>query len=389
MNTNKSNKNIAQTKKIIRSRTGKSRTVKSRIPSRNNAIKKIYNRDYYGTELLPITNILNYINANFNEFVIDKERKKNEHKHEVEFDDFFVIDDILERKEKKADINIIIKKNPNMSLKKLLASILYLKSFSWFESGKMNISSFKSQIGKDVSRVSLKINNEDYIIEYPPDGGSLNYYKTADDFNIKIMNVLSTFSVIDFDLVNKIGIIMCQNLFNFITETITLMIMKKIQPEMSVVTRPNKSILINLTKNEQSIIINFESLLSITYNGDLDIQYTCGKLKFTLLIDLKKNTYNFSEFILNYDNEGCNPESNNQPSSSNQQSNNNQPESNNENKGMSDAIKYGIPMGIIATGLVGAPFLLGALGGKNKKIKRKRKSKKNKRKSGNKKYFYS
>ena len=124
MNTNKSNKNIAQTKKIIRSRTGKSRTVKSRIPSRNNAIKKIYNRDYYGTELLPITNILNYINANFNEFVIDKERKKNEHKHEVEFDDFFVIDDILERKEKKADINIIIKKNPNMSLKKLLASIL-------------------------------------------------------------------------------------------------------------------------------------------------------------------------------------------------------------------------------------------------------------------------
>jgi hypothetical protein len=56
---------------------------------------------------------------------------------------------------------------------------------------------------------------------------------------------------------------------------------------------------------------------------------------------------------------------------------------------MSDAIKYGIPMGIIATGLVGAPFLLGALGGKNKKIKRKRKSKKNKRKSGNKKYFYS
>jgi len=389
MNTNKSNKNIAQTKKIIRSRTGKSRTVKSRIPSRNNAIKKIYNRDYYGTELLPITNILNYINANFNEFVIDKERKKNEHKHEVEFDDFFVIDDILERKEKKADINIIIKKNPNMSLKKLLASILYLKSFSWFESGKMNISSFKSQIGKDVSRVSLKINNEDYVIEYPPDGGSLNYYKTADDFNIKIMNILSTFSVIDFDLVNKIGIIMCQNLFNFITETITLMIMKKIQPEMSVVTRPNKSILINLTKNEQSIIINFESLLSITYNGDLDIQYTCGKLKFTLLIDLKKNTYNFSEFILNYDNEGCNPESNNQPSSSNQQSNNNQPESNNENKGMSDAIKYGIPMGIIATGLVGAPFLLGALGGKNKKIKRKRKSKKNKRKSGNKKYFYS
>jgi len=377
MNTNKSNKNIAPTKKIIRSITGKSKTVKSRIPSRNNAIKSTYNKDYYGTELLPITNIINYINANFYEFVIDKERRKNERKHEVDFDDFFIIGDILEKKEKNTDINIIIKQNPNMSLKKLLAYTLYLKTFSWFETGRMNISSFKNQIGKDVSRLSLKINNEDYVVRHPPNG-VFNYYKIADDFNVKIMNVLSTFSVIDFDLVNKIGILMCQNLFNFITQTISLMTMKKFQPEIAVETSATKNILLNLTKNDQSMIINFKSLLSISYNRDLDIEFTCGELEFTLLIDLKRNTYKFTKFILKYDIEKCNPEGNNHQVTNNQDN-----IVNKENQG-SSFLKYVIPAGL-GVGVIATPFLLGALGGKNKKIKRKCKRKNKTRK---KKYFY-
>ena len=388
MNTNKSNKNIAPTKKIIRSISGKSKTVKSRIPSRNNAIKSTYNKDYYGTKLLPMTNIINYINDNFNQFVIDKERRQNERKHEVDFDDFFIIDDILEKKEKKADINIIIKQNPNMSLKKLLAYTLYLKTFSWFETGRMNISSFKSQIGKDVSRLSLKINNEDYIVKHPPTG-TLNYYKTADDFNIKIMNILSTFSVIDFDLVNKIGILMCQNLFNFITQTISLMTMKKFQPEISVETGATKDILLNLTKNEQSMIINFKSLLSISYNGDLDIRFTCGELEFTLLIDLKRNTYKFTKFILKYDIEKCNPESNNRPVSNNQPVSNNEDNVANEENQGSSFLKYAIPAGL-GVGIIATPYLLGALGGKNKKLKAKKlKTKRRKRKNKTrKKYFY-
>jgi hypothetical protein len=369
--SNKSNKNIAPTKKI-RSISGKSKTVKTRIPSRNNAIKQIYKRDYYGTELLPMTNILNYINDFFNEFVIDKERKKRENKY-VEFNDFFIVDDILERKENKADINIIINQNPNMSLKKMLAYTLYLKTFSWFESGRLDVSRFKSQIGKDASRLSIKINNEDYVFKYPSESEGLSYYKMADDFNIKIMNVLSSFSVIDFDLVNKIGILMCQNLFNFVTETITMMIMKKVQPEMSIVTGAKKNILINLTKNEQSIIANFESRLSISYNGDLDISKTCGDLQFTLLIDFKRNTYKFSKFILKYDIEECKSESNDEPVSSSQPVNNDEPV-NNEETQESSFLKYIIPAGL-GVGVVATPFLLGAFGGKNKKLKRKRKNK--------------
>jgi cell division protein ZapA (FtsZ GTPase activity inhibitor) len=360
--------------------SSRNKTKKSNVPSRNNAIKAMYNKDYYGTTLLPMTDILNYTNNNFDEFVIYKERKLAETGHEVDSADFFIIDDIFKKKEKTSNINIIIKKNPVISLKKMLAYSLYTKSFPWFNNGIMNISSFKYQIGKDVSRTDIKINNEKYVIQYPADG-SRNYNKIADDFNIKIMNVLSTFSIIDFDLVNKIGILMCQNVFNFTTDLITFMIMKKIEPEMSSDMEANKDILINLTQNEQSIIFNFESQLTITYNKEFNVQKKCGASNFSLLVDLKKNIYKFTKFILNYNVEGCKPDDNKKQIN------------NNENKGTSDIIKYGIPMGILATGLVGTPFLLGALGGnhnkklkiKSRKMRKMRKIKRIKRQS--KKYF--
>jgi len=343
----------------------RNKTRKSNVPSRNNAIKALYNKDYYGTTLLPMTDILNYTNNNFDEFVIYKERNMNETGDEVDPADFFIIDDIFKKKEKTANINIIIKKNPYTSLKKMLAYSLYTKSFSWFNNGIMNISSFKYQIGKDVSRTDIKINNEKYVIQYPADDYR-DYNKIADDFNIKIMNVLSKFSIINFDLVNKIGILMCQNVFNFTTDLITFMIMKKIEPELSSDMEANKDILINLTQNEQTIIFNFNSKLTITYNKEYNIQYKCGDSDFTLLVDLKKNIYKFTKFILNYNVEGCKP-----PNIVNQINNN---VNINENKGTSDIIKYGIPMGILATGLVGTPFLLAALGGNhNKKLKRKSK----------------
>ena len=43
----------------------RNKTRKSNVPSRNNAIKSMYNKDYYGTELLPMTDILTYVNNNF------------------------------------------------------------------------------------------------------------------------------------------------------------------------------------------------------------------------------------------------------------------------------------------------------------------------------------
>jgi hypothetical protein len=129
------------------------------------------------------------------------------------------------------------------------------------------------------------------------------------------------------------------------------------------------------------MIINFKSLLSISYNRDLDIEFTCGELEFTLLIDLKRNIYKFTKFILKYNIEGCKPVSNNQQVTNNQDN-----VANEENQGNS-FLKYVIPAGL-GVGVIATPFLLGALGGKNKKlkakklktIKRKRKNKTKKRK---------
>ena len=53
---------IQKSKPINFKRTKKNKTVKSNTPSRNSAIIVSYNRNYYGKEPLPETNIINYIN---------------------------------------------------------------------------------------------------------------------------------------------------------------------------------------------------------------------------------------------------------------------------------------------------------------------------------------
>ena len=71
MNTfTKKNKFISPVKKTV-----KTKTVKSRTPSRNNAIKETYIRNYYGKDTLPETNIIQYINTNFNDYMVMKEEK--------------------------------------------------------------------------------------------------------------------------------------------------------------------------------------------------------------------------------------------------------------------------------------------------------------------------
>ena len=189
MNTNKSSKsnkisksskNIIPPKKII-----KSRTVKSRIPSRNNAIKQIYNRDYYGKALLPTTNIIQYIDTNFNDYMSMKEQKSQLDLPTASFEDFFIVDDILKRKENSADIDIQINKQPNVSLNKLLAYSLYYSEYkNWFNSPnkKMDVSLLKNQSGKDLSRIDILLNN----VKYNSLGENINNMKT-DKFNVELI----------------------------------------------------------------------------------------------------------------------------------------------------------------------------------------------------------
>lgn len=372
MNTAKNNK-----QKIIRNRT-----VKSRVPTRNNAIKKIYNRDYYGKKLLPMTDIIQYINNNYNDYMVMKKQKDALDLPPFSFEDFFIVDNVLTKKEDSANIDIQINKNPNASLNKLLAYSLYYSEYkNWFNSPNQNmdLSSLKFQSGKDFSRIDLSINNKIYKSNNG-DGeneGDDNSLKT-DKFNVKLMNILSSFSVISFDLINKFDISMCQNMINFFTDLTTLLIIKKIAPEKFILTKAQKSIDINLTKSQQIVSYNFKANFWITKDGSIyNPEFTCAELDLIFLIDFKRNTYKFSKFKLNYNSAICyQDEEGSQVNTTNATNANNE---NEKEKNKPNYFKYGIPIALGVGGIVAAPFLLGALGGKNKKLKLK-KTKKNKRK---------
>jgi hypothetical protein len=223
------------------------------------------------------------------------------------------------------------------------------------------------------------------------DGDPNNNNIKTDKFNVTLMNILSTISVIDFDLINKIDIVMCQNILNFSIDLITLLINKKTAPENIQITKVEKNAIFNLTKSQQNIIYNLKTKFYITkdrgiYNGD----FTCGDLELSLLIDLKKNTYKFSKFKCKYNAETCYQEEELGSLQSNPDNVSNS--DNSDNIESSKYLKYGIPIALGVGGIVATPFLLGALGGKNKKLKTKKlKHKKRKRisKQKTKKYFYS
>jgi len=372
MNTAKNNK-----QKIIRNRT-----VKSRVPTRNNAIKKIYNRDYYGKKLLPITDIIQYINNNYNDYMVIKKQKDALDLPPFSFEDFFIVNNVLTKKEDSANIDIQINKNPNASLNKLLAYSLYYSEYkNWFNSPNQNmdLASLKFQSGKDFSRIDLSINNKIYKSN-TGDGeneGDDNSLKT-DKFNVKLMNILSSFSVISFDLINKFDIAMCQNMINFFTDLTTLLIIKKIAPEKFILTKAQKSIDINLTKSQQIVSYNFKANFWITKDGSIyNPEFTCAELDLIFLIDFKRNTYKFDKFKLNYNSAICyQDEEGSQVNTTNSTNENN---GNEKEKNKPNYFKYGIPIALGVGGIVAAPFLLGALGGKNKKMRFK-KTKKNKRK---------
>ena len=369
---------------VSRKKTVKTKSIKSRVPSRNNAIKQIYNKDYYGKKLLPITKIIQYIDTNFNDYMIMKDQKSAQDLPASSFEDFFIVDNVLTRKENIADIDIQINKQPNVSLNKLLAYSLYYSEYkNWFKTKKMDIALFKNQVGKDASRMDFMMNNKKFNFNNS-DENSIK----ADKFNVELMNILSSFTVIDFNLISIIDIVMCQNILNFIMDLISLAVMKKFDPEKLLITQVEKDAIITLTNSQQNIVYNFKTKFYITKDGAIyDPEFTCGDMEFSFLIDFKKNTYKITKFKCKYDADICYQTENVESLPENENENTNADESA-ANNDSSKYLKYGV-LGLGVGGIVATPFLLGALGGKNKKDKKGKSKRKNKNKTKKrKKSFY-
>ena len=350
------------------------------ITIRNQAIINSYiNQTKNKPNMLPTTEIIDYIKNNYNSFLKEKEQNLNAGKDEIELGNIFFIPPGLNSPEKIVNINTNFKQNPKMSLDKLLAYSLWFKSQDWFQNDNgivnFNMEYLKYQIGKDINRTTININGNPFSKV-----DSENYYKTTDNFNVFIMKTISNNQVlIKQNTILKLDILMCQNLYNFISQTISLFIMNKISPEYATETQAKKDIQIFLNNNEQYVIFNFESKLIISYKQELNPEITCGSYSFSLKVDLKNDTFSLNKFILNYNVDECIPKQNLANASG-------------VLKGESylkkganfiGNNKASIAAGIATSGVisVGALYLAGILGGKKSRKYKSRKYKSRKYKS--------
>jgi hypothetical protein len=384
-NRNTTNRNTTNTS------NNQTRKLRNNTILRNKAIISNYEKNIIelNPQQLPSTEFIDYTKNLYEPFVIEKEEKRRLNQNEIELTDIFSIPSELLKQEKIANIVTSFKQNNSMSLDKFIAYSLLFKSFDNFENnginkGKLKMSAFKNQVGKDVSRVNIKING----VELPegivvPD----NNYKTADNFNLYIMREMAKNELqINQNMIIKIDAIMCQDLFNFISQTISLYISNKVSPESATEVSAKKNIDIILTKEEQSIIFNFNTSLMISYNKMYDPEYLCGKYSFKLKVDLKNNTYALNDFNLSYNVDDCNPENGNQS----QDNEMNMPtEGQIQNQSKLSQLKdnaYNLVSnnptavaGVATTGLLSgtalALFLTGILGGKRKQQKQQKQRK--------------
>ena len=330
-------------------------------------------------------------------FVEEKQEKSKEGMDVINFNDVFLVSPKLFKPKKIESINVKLSQNPNMSLYKLISYSLFSKSFNYFDSkpnniGQLNMESFKYQVGKDLSRVDVNVNSIPLPkgIKVVLQNYTTDNYKTTDNFNLYIMSIMKSNGIpINLNTIIILDAILCQDIFNTVSDLIIGFIADKIKPEIVGDTKVNKSVNIILTKKEQYIIFHYNCEILISYQGILDPEFTCGNYSFILKLDIKNNTY-LLELKLNYNVNNCIPSNPIQFTTFNNFINGNgnqNDEESSENKltmYKQDAYKFidnnkpEIIAGLATTGLasVGALFLSGILGGKRKTTKYKGMTKK-------------
>ena len=331
-----------------------------------------YNKNFKNSPLLPYTNMLAYMKTKFNEYSVLKNKLESEGNYKIiTLDDCFDLKDKFKIGEREYTFDSSIDGNPDMPLDKLIAYSFYIKSSSMFiNKNKLEfLKLIKYQIGKDVRRHDRTINGKEYNMSLYSDQSKTNYV-VADMF---YQTLIDTFYIanankeIDYNTVNKIGLLSCQNMYGLITDLITVKLSEITHPEVNSVFRPDKSETIIINNEQTTIEYFFKSQIIMSRDGEgMDPEYPCGTLEFKLLFDLKANIFKFTSFKLNYNINNCGPEIVNQG--------NNQGQGQGEGQEKKDSLikwEYALPAGVGAAGLVATPFLLAAFGGKIKRTPRK------------------
>jgi hypothetical protein len=351
-----------------------------------------YAKNYKNTDLIPKTKILNYILRNFAEFQKHSEIASAMDTYALNLDDCFLISEQdMPPGVRKNDINISFPMNPKTPLDKLIAYCFYILQPGTFKNREVDaIKTIKNQIGKDVPRDDRILNGKPIDMTPYRELGTLA--KKADFFYQTIINHFNAAKMpINIDIINKICLLSCQNVFSLISDLMTIKLNSILSPETNTVFRSEKVVNMIINRNEISIELKFSSLLIISRDEEpMDPEYPCGKFEFVLYIDLLHNKYEMKKFGLSYDIDKCGPEKKptpNVPRIENDNANAGNVNANaNANANANSDLKYLVPAGVVTAGLVATPFLLSLLGGKQKyttytKRKKQTKIKKNKNKN--------
>lgn len=342
----------------------KNRTRNKSIKNRNQlqiVSVNYYSKNFKNTQLIPKTEIVNYMFSGFNDYLLHKKLCDALGVYTLSLEQCFIINnDDMPNGLRSNTISLSLQMNPEMSLDKLIAYSFYLKQLYIFEN-KNGISEIKNQIGKDIKRSERTINGKLYDGMYY--AKFEDNYSAADIFYQNIIDQLYTINGknVNLNIANKFAFLSCQNVFNLITDLITLKLNKILEPEMNSVFRPDKFINIIINPNEISMELTFISDLIISRDQEpIDPEYPCGKIDFSLYIDMLNNKYELKKFILSYDIDKCGPEKilkvNNLKDKVTKKSNI-KPE-------------YIIPASIVTAGLISTPILLTTLGGRKTKKRR-------------------
>jgi hypothetical protein len=348
-------------------------TKKTERINRYNKTKKRLKQDksvmklIVGTHNIPITNCIKYLKDNYPAYVNVKEEADANNKNVLYLDDCFQFDREIPIGNKEINVNAKAIQKNNFSLDKLISYSFYMLTEYMFKDNDGNLTSMKYmidqlkfQVGKDIKRTDITLNGKEYASGYFRKYD--DYYRTADQYYQLFVDKNIKFSeTINYDNINKILLLTCQNMFNLITDMIVIKVNEAVSPETCAVFRPDKSISITFTKETQMLEFNFTSSLIISKDGEpMNPEYPCGEISFVFFIDLLKNTFGFSRFKLSYNIDNCGP------------ANNNGTEDNSNNK-ININWKYAVPAAVGTAGIIATPFIIAALGGKRKVKKRKTK----------------
>jgi hypothetical protein len=381
--TNNTRKKTKKSKKRLAKHTRSSNFSKKKID-----LFRYYSKNFKGTDIIPVTSIINYMKQHYDEY--DAERQ-------ISLDDLFNFNNGLKPGLKKFLFDSPVDGNPDFSLDKLISYVFYSKTRSIFinPDGKPTDQHFylerlKHQMGKDIRRQDSTINGKEYdsSIYYKDDvidDQDKNYYKTVDMYYQILINYFYTIDKINFDIINKIGLLSCQNIFNFVSELITLKINELISQvpgcHGTALTKAVKSIDIIIKKDVKTMQFNFRARITV-FKDDVEI---CGLYSFKFLADFMNNTFKFNEFKIKYDIDDCKTleyielndnqadyenindvfhDDANNANDANDANNANGANGENGANGANINLKYAIPAALGVGAAIATPFLLGVLGGK-------------------------